>query len=405
MNYYEELGIKPDADEEEIRKAHRRLVRLMHPDQHRDPAMKQLAETQMRRLNSIVSTLLDGERRQEYDAELRASLTARPVVQTAWRKVPWWIASTVGAVVLTVGAVWFWADHLGSSFNSRPVYITPENTAAAQPAPRATAQPDTPAPAPAAPADRPPVEFAAKSKQEAPPPSITATVVPSAAANDRWRGVAETPKFSAPRTVQAAPAPPKTKTFTLPVGTRTVLSQSQGQSAPLPAPPGVGAATPTHEELASSGVTTLPVAMAPKPTAAYTSASIPSETLHSTSGDPAEGEWVYSPKEPERHKAGFYPPAFISLKLSKNDRGLGGLYKARYEVTDNKPISPDVSFQLTAVDKASRKFVWEASNGSRGTLAIRSIDGRTMRLEWRTTVFTGGPALTSGIATLERREP
>src|SRR2546430_2954203 len=117
MNYYEELGIKPDAEEEEIRKAHRRLVRLMHPDQHRDPAMKQLAETQMRRLNSIVSTLLDEERRQEYDQQLRASLTARPGVQTAWRKVPWWIASTVGAVVLTVGAVWFWADHLGSSFN------------------------------------------------------------------------------------------------------------------------------------------------------------------------------------------------------------------------------------------------------------------------------------------------
>jgi hypothetical protein len=145
--------------------------------------------------------------------------------------------------------------------------------------------------------------------------------------------------------------------------------------------------------------------MAPKPDAVYTSASVPSEALHATTGDPAEGEWVYSPKEPEKHQPGFYPPAFISLKLSKNDRGLAGLYKARYEVTDNKPISPDVSFHLTAVDKASRKFVWEASNGSRGTLAIRSIDGRTMRLEWRTTVFTGGPALTSGIATLERREP
>jgi hypothetical protein len=399
MNYYEELGIRPDADQEEIRKAHRRLVRLMHPDQHRDPAMKQLAETQMRRLNSIVSTVLDAERRREYDEQLRASLTARPAVQTAWRKVPWWIASTVGAVVLTVGAVWFWADHLGSSFNSRPpVYITPENTA--------TAQPAQPKPrAPVAPAAKPPVEHAETTKQEAPPQTITATVVPSTPANDRWRGVSDTPKKSALRSAQAAPAPPKPKTFTLPVGTRTVLSKSQGQSAPLPVPPGVGAGTPTREELASSGVTTLPVAMAPKPEAVYTSASIPSETLHSASGDPAEGEWVYSPKEPERHKAGFYPPAFISLKLRKNDRGLGGLYKARYEVTDNKPISPDVSFQVTAVDKTSRKFVWEASNGSRGTLAIRSIDGRTMRLEWRTTVFTGGPALTSGIATLERREP
>jgi DnaJ-like protein len=401
MNYYEELGIKPDADEEEIRKAHRRLVRLMHPDQHRDPAMKQLAETQMRRLNSIVATILDAERRQEYDEQLRASLTARPEVQTAWRKVPWWIASTVGAVVLTVGAVWFWADHLGSSFSSRPpVYITPENSAAAQPA-----QP-TPK-GPVAPAAKPPVESPAKAPEDAPPPppTITATVVPSIPANDRWRGVSETPKKSAPESAPAVAAPPKAKTFTLPVGTRTVLSKSQEQSAPLPSPPGVGAGTATHDELTSSGVTTLPVAIAPKPEAAYTSASIPPAAPHSATGDPAEGEWVYSPKEPERHQAGFYPPAFISLKLSKNNRGLGGLYKARYEVTDNKPISPDVSFHLTAVDKASRKFIWEASNGSRGTLAIRSIDGRTMRLEWRTTVFTGGPALTSGIATLERREP
>src|SRR2546429_8744679 len=100
MNYYEELGIKPDADEEEIRKAHRRLVRLMHPDQHRDPAMKQLAETQMRRLNSNVSTLLDGERRPENGGQLRARLTAAPGVLRARRKGPWGIASTVGVVGL-----------------------------------------------------------------------------------------------------------------------------------------------------------------------------------------------------------------------------------------------------------------------------------------------------------------
>ncbi|MGH9694773.1 MAG: DnaJ domain-containing protein, partial [Bryobacteraceae bacterium] len=393
--------IRPAADEEEIRKAHRRLVRLMHPDQHRDPAMKQLAETQMRRLNSIVATLLDDERRQEYDQQLRASLTARPVVQTAWRNVPWWIGSTVGAVVLTVGAVWFWADHLGSSFNSRqPVEITPDSTAVRQPAGKLASQPD-----------RPPTT-AAKARPE-PPPRIVATVIPSAPAADRWRGVVENPKStkSNPRTMQFVSRTAKPKAFTLPAGTRSIPAQaiapkSQAQSAPPPPPPGANAGTATHEEIASLTLPTLPVAMAPKPEPVFTGASIPAEALHpATRGDLAVGEWVYSPKEPERHKPGFYPPAFISLKLSRNDRGLRGQYKARYEVTDNKPISPDVSFQLTAVDKASRKFVWEASNGSRGTLAIRSIDGRTMRLEWRTTVFTGGPALTSGIATLERREP
>jgi hypothetical protein len=398
MNYYEELGIKPDADQEEIRKAHRQLVRLMHPDQHRDPAMKQLAETQMRRLNSIVATLLDGERRQEYDEQLRASLTARPVVQTAWRKVPWWIGSTVGAVVLTVGAVWFWADHLGSSFNSRPpVYITPDGTAADKPAPDKLAQTgDSPSrggsrPNPAAaPAAKPAPERIAKARQE-PPPRITATVVPSASTTDRWRGVAESPKSNPLRTVQSASRTAKSKPFTLPAGTRSIPPQaiarkSQAQSAPLPPPPpGANAGTAAaHEEIAALTLPTLPAAMAPKPEPVFTGASVPADALRpATGGDPAVGEWVYSPKEPERHKPGFYPPAFISLKLSKNDRGLRGQYKARYEVTDNKPISPDVSFQLT----------------------IRSIDGRTMRLEWRTTVFTDGPALTSGIATLERREP
>src|ERR1700722_15772748 len=119
MNYYEELGIRSDADEEEIRKAHRRLVKIMHPDQHRDQGLKQLAETQMRRLNSIVATLLDPEERREYDEQLRGGDLLIPATQqSAWRSVPWWIASTLGAIILTVAAVWFFADHIGSSFTT-----------------------------------------------------------------------------------------------------------------------------------------------------------------------------------------------------------------------------------------------------------------------------------------------
>jgi hypothetical protein len=381
MNYYEELGIRPDADQEEIRKAHRRLVRLVHPDQHRDPATKQLAETQMRRLNSIVATLLDAARRHEYDEQLRASLTARPAVQTAWRKVPWWIASTAGAVILTVGAVWFLADHLGSSFSSRPPVEIAADSAGSATAPLPTSK----APAPVA------------QPRKEPKARITATVVPSSSA-DRLPGISETPKSSASRSVVVA---------TVPVGergisARVVPSKSPAQNV-IPPSPRASADTAVHEEISSAGS---PAATAPKPEPVYTNASVPADAAHAAaSGDPAEGEWIYSPKEPERRKPGFYPPAYISLTLRKKNNSLRGQYNARYEVTDNKPISPDVSFQLTAVDKTSRKFVWEASNGSRGTLAIRSVDGRTMRLEWRTTVFTGGPALTSGIATLERREP
>ncbi|HEY6986946.1 MAG TPA: DnaJ domain-containing protein, partial [Bryobacteraceae bacterium] len=239
MNYYEELGIRPDADLEEIRKAHRRLVRLMHPDQHRDPAMKQLGEMQMRRLNSIVATLLDPERRREYDTQLRTGFAAAPVAQSAWGRVPWWIASTAGAVVLTVGAVWFWADHLGSSFNSRtPVDVT-ERTAPAraqrpsEPASQTAASPSsstvivTTQPAPHV--ERPP-ELS---------PRISATVVPSAPGNDRWHGVSEPPKSNSFHSVVVASVPEETKpkTFTMPVGVHS--APARAESAPLPPPPSI----------------------------------------------------------------------------------------------------------------------------------------------------------------------
>ncbi len=136
MNYYEELGIKPDADAEEIRKAHRRLVKLMHPDHQRDESLKLLAETQMRRLNSIVAVLLDKEEREEYDEELRGRDHIKPA-PTTWHSIPWWIASTLGAVVLTVGGVWFYADHVGSGLGGggNPVYIPPQETSSRPDAP------------------------------------------------------------------------------------------------------------------------------------------------------------------------------------------------------------------------------------------------------------------------------
>jgi hypothetical protein len=131
-------------------------------------------------------------------------------------------------------------------------------------------------------------------------------------------------------------------------------------------------------------------------------ATISKESSPAKPRDAVEGEWVYAPTEPEKRKAGFYPPEYIDLRIW-NQGGLHGEYRARYHVTD-KPIAPDVNFSLTA-DGSPRRFTWESNNGSKGTLRISSIDAGSIRIEWRTTVFSHGLALTAGTATLVRRTP
>ncbi len=74
MTYYEELGISADAAEEDIRQAHRRLVKLLHPDQHSNDELRRMAELQMMRVNSLVEQLLDPTQRKLYDLAIRAPL-------------------------------------------------------------------------------------------------------------------------------------------------------------------------------------------------------------------------------------------------------------------------------------------------------------------------------------------
>jgi curved DNA-binding protein CbpA len=439
MNYYEELGITVTAGEEEIRKAHRRLVKLMHPDQQRDQSLKLLAETQMRRLNSVVATLLDPEQRREYDNQLHGRPAARPAFPIAWRLAPWWIASTIGAVVLTVGAVWFWADHLGSLGTNTPVYIPPDDKVS-------WSQPPAPMPNPGGvPSDNtrarltqtqppPPAASARANKgpeNEPPATGLQARVLSSppepsrpAEAHEPAKSAADLNKARRPEALskQAPPAEPEVavsgthKTFSLPSDGQLSSSRpktvDRGQTLTRP---GLNPSPTSADDSGQLPLPALPPAAPPKteaakaaapPAKSASQAPATGEELASLRGpaNPLEGEWVYAPKEPEKHKPGFYPPEFISLKLVKDDRSLRGQYSARYDVAAKEPISPEVRFQLTSVDKAAHKFVWQSSNGSKGTLAIRPLDGKTIRLEWRTTVLNGGPALTSGIATLVRRQ-
>ena len=442
MNYYEELGIRSDADEEEIRKAHRRLVKLMHPDQHRDQAMKQLAETQMRRLNSIVATLLDPEERLEYDEQLRGVDASHAAPhQSTWRSIPWWIASTLGAIVLTVGTVYFFADHLGSGLRSdkapTPIEMpgdrppdTTTMTVPVQPAPplkqpetaqqtalpnptpttatKTDNQPETIAtttvPVPGPEKSKPPIVVKTSAPPPFPPPPAPETKKPVQAK------VVDPPKL--------APVPPSHTAVTKPLE----VARNNPPAIRTITPPATSTETRKLKEIpmatAQPGRTQTPDPNLGPPSLATASVAsgpgwdippppnsvLPPPVMTPRGNrDPLEGEWVYAPTEPEKHKAGLYPPDFIQLRLTKDTGGMRGEYSARYSITDNRPVSPNVSFVLKATDQKALRYVWTSADGSSGWLLIRSLEPDTMRLEWKATRFHGGPALTSGMATLVRK--
>jgi curved DNA-binding protein CbpA len=69
-NLYKLLGLSQEASQEDIRQAHRRLVRTYHPDTNpQDPQ----AEERFKEVQQAYEVLSDPQKRREYDQRLRAS--------------------------------------------------------------------------------------------------------------------------------------------------------------------------------------------------------------------------------------------------------------------------------------------------------------------------------------------
>lgn len=70
-DYYEILGVPRDANEQEIKKAYRRLARQYHPDVNKSPE----AEARFKEINEAYQVLSDPEKRAAYDRFGRAGLS------------------------------------------------------------------------------------------------------------------------------------------------------------------------------------------------------------------------------------------------------------------------------------------------------------------------------------------
>ncbi|WP_462418252.1 DnaJ C-terminal domain-containing protein [Kytococcus sp. Marseille-QA3725] len=64
-DFYKTLGVSPDADDAEIKKAYRKLARANHPDQHPGD---EAAEQRFKDIGEAYQVLSDAESRKEYDA-------------------------------------------------------------------------------------------------------------------------------------------------------------------------------------------------------------------------------------------------------------------------------------------------------------------------------------------------
>ena len=122
MTYYEEFGIPSSATPEEIRHAHRRLIKILHPDVQNAAESRQIAEIQARRINGIAEILLDPDQRTAYDASLLPPAGAAP----RWR-YPILTPGSVVSAVLALGGL------LMLSIDRQLTPSAPNQSAQAQP--------------------------------------------------------------------------------------------------------------------------------------------------------------------------------------------------------------------------------------------------------------------------------
>lgn len=348
MNYYEELGIPASAGADDIRKAHRMLSKMLHPDLQNNSEAQSMAKIQMSRINAIVDTLLDPQRRLQYDQSLRAPPLpgTRSGLMPQWRLParPWLPAAPVlsllttvaAAILLTLGTIWFLSGsllHLDTRTEGPRLSPLPEVS-----------------------------------------PHAANPIVPGAASRSAAR--------VRHAIVHAAPA----EAMVADLDTHAIPTRAEAPPE-IPAPrldPGPAPPQPLASRLSG-----------PDSTPALPASPDEERSL--------AGLWIYSPAlgNPASRKVAMYEPEYIQLRIDIENDTLRGEYASRYHVPD-RPISSEVEFSFEGKrDNAS--FPWNASDGTHGTVDLKMLSARLMQVNWRVEVFGARIGLGAGTALLARQ--
>lgn len=74
LNYYELLGVSPYAPAQDLERAYRQHVAVIHPDKFfDDPRRRELAQAKLKELNTAMEVLRDRVQRARYNARLRGN--------------------------------------------------------------------------------------------------------------------------------------------------------------------------------------------------------------------------------------------------------------------------------------------------------------------------------------------
>ena len=333
INFYDVLGVAPDASSEEIRDAFRALARLLHPDQQTDPQLKKIAEAQMRKLNRIYAVLSDPELRRDYDAcldEEYAPLApeGRAVLGTVARRRLSRAAWAVGILCGLGLLIWF----------------TEENT----PGPQSRG----------------------RDQEQSSLPIAASTPEPAAARPDQTSLIA------------SLRADLKAATTERDVAIRELRhlrgTEPATQSTTSEAEPGT----------TEIGLPAVAVTESPTPARVQTPASASPSRPEKPGAHKLAGFWFYAEPAQGQHNKNqsLYLPEYIEATISEENGAVYGKYRSRFRIVD-RAISPDVNFTFTGSQTPGSQatFAWTGAGGAKGEVTLKFMSENSLRFDWNAT--------------------